>query len=214
MPSETIMGTSPHTIYIKQMMVLILKRNYFTFSGKFYQQIQGTAKGSPYALYYAKIFMTTIEQHILHNAPMGHTPMFWKRFIGDIIFIWPHSLEDLQNFLQYTNTVHKTIKFEANYSNTNIHFFDTIINLQKEGGITISLYEKPTDTCNLLHGDSFHPWSCKTGIIYSQALCCRRAITSDEELYSKLQELKNNLIIRGYQINDIDEPFNKVIRLA
>ena len=90
----------------------------------------------------------------------------------------------LQNFIQYTNTIHKTIKFEANYSNTNIHFFDTIINLHKEGGITISLYEKPTGTCNLLHGDSFHPWSCKTGIIYSQALCCRRVITSDEELFA------------------------------
>ena len=209
-------GDTPplHTSYIKQMMVFILKHNYFTFNGRFYQQIQGTAMGSPFAPNYANIFMTTIEQHILHNAPMGRTPMFWKRFIDDIIFIWPHTLEDLQNFIQYTNTVHKTIKFEANYSNTNIHFLDTTINLHKEGGITTSLYQKPTDTCNLLHGDSFHPWSCKTGIIYSQALRYRRVITSDEELYSKLQELKNNLIIRGYQINDINEQFNKVIRLS
>ena len=140
--------------------------------------------------------------------------MFLKRFIDDIIFIPPHTLEDLQNFIQCTNTVHKTITFEANYSNTNIHFLDTTINLHKEGGITTSLYEKPTDTCNLLHCDFFQPWSCKTGIIYSQALRYRRVITSDKELYSKLQELKNKLIIRGYQINDINEQFNKVIRLS
>ena len=117
----------------------IVKHNYFTFNGRFYQQIQGTAKGSPFAPNYANIFMTTIEQHILHNAAMGCTPMFWKRFIDDIIFIWPHTLEDLKNFIQYTKTVHKTIKFEANYSNTNIHFLDTTINLHKKGGITTSL---------------------------------------------------------------------------
>ena len=130
--------------------------------------------------------MTIIEQRILHNAPMGRTPMFWKRFTDDIFFIWPHTLENLQTFIQYTNTVHKTIKFEANYFDTNINFLETTINLHKEGGITTSLYQKPTDTCNLLHCDSFHPWSCKTGIIYSQALRYRRVITSDEELYSKL----------------------------
>ena len=60
-------GDTPplHTSYIKQMMVFILKHNYFTFNGRFYQQIQGTAMGSPFAPNYANIFMTNIEQHIL-----------------------------------------------------------------------------------------------------------------------------------------------------
>ena len=66
------------------------------------------------------------------------------------------------------------------------------------------------DICTLLHNSSFHPKSCKKGIIYSQALRYRRIITNNEQLEEKLEILRNNLLRRGYNLSEITAQFNKV----
>ena len=58
--------------------------------------------GKPFAPNYANIFITTIEQHILSNDPMGRSQIFWKRFINDIISSGKHKLENLHEIIQYT----------------------------------------------------------------------------------------------------------------
>ena len=91
---------------------------------------------------------------------------------------------------------------------------DTTINLKKDGTITSSLYQKPTDSCGLLHRDSFHPWSSKAGVIYSQALRYRKVTTDDQELLLKLINLKHHLVGRGYEPKTIDKQLNKILTLS
>jgi hypothetical protein len=59
---------------------------------------------------------------------------------------------------------------------------------------------------------SFHPNNCKTSIIYSQALRYVRLITNRNILSERLQDLRVNLITRGYTNNVIDNAFNKVLQ--
>ena len=137
--------------HIHQMLKFILENNYFTFDDKFYLQIHGTAMGTPFAPNYANIFMTKIENQILHNAGHYKTPLLWKRFIDDIFIIWPHSEVELLQFLNHINTMHPTIQFEMEHSKNQVHFLDTTIFINKEQKLESTLYVKPTDICSLLH---------------------------------------------------------------
>lgn len=68
------------------------------------------AMGTRVAPSYANIFMTRLEEEILHFAE--NKPTIWARSIDDIFFIWPHGEEKLHDFIKYINQHHKkSIKF-------------------------------------------------------------------------------------------------------
>ena len=201
--------------HLQQMFEFILKGNYFSFNGQPYLQTHGTAMGTPFAPNFANIFMSVIEQNILSTAPEGKKPLIWKRFIDDIFMIWQYDEASLTEFLAHTNNVHNTIKFEAQQSRAKINFLDTTIYLNNNSGLLEStLFVKPTDICTLLHAKSFHPPSCKKSVIYSQALRFRRLITDNNELHKHLKALQKNLIIRGYESQDITTEFSKLTHVT
>ena len=200
--------------HLEQMFTFILKQNYFEFDKKIYLQIHGTAMGSPFAPNFANIFMHYCEQHILSNAPNNSKPLIWKRFIDDIFMIWRHGEDELETFLQFCNQCFPTIKFTAEKSLSKINFLDTTIYFNDHGILESTLFIKPNDICTLLHNNSFHPQSCKKGIIYSQALRYRRIITDDIKLLTNLEKLRNNLIKRGYHLADITSQFDRVMQYS
>ena len=57
-------GSKYSTIYIVQLLTLVLKYNNFTFNGDHYHQINGTAIGTKMAPSYANIFMGKLEKQI------------------------------------------------------------------------------------------------------------------------------------------------------
>ena len=195
---------------LQQMFIFILKHNYFEFDKKHYLQIHGTAMGTPFAPNFANIFMHNCESRILTTAPEQKTPLVWKRFIDDIFLVWAHGEEALLKFLDHCNQCFPTIKFTAEHSLQQIDFLDTTIYFNKEGTLESTLFVKKQDICTLLHNNSFHPNSCKKGIIYSQALRYRRIITNNEQLEEKLEILRNNLLRRGYNLSEIKKQFNKI----
>ena len=200
--------------HLKQMFTFILKRNYFEFNGTHYLQIHGTAMGSPFAPNFANIFMKHCEEHILTNAPNNLTPIIWKRYIDDIFMVWKHGPQALEDFLTFCNQCFSTIKFTAEISNSSINFLDTTIFFNSTGLLESTLFVKPNDICTLLHNNSFHPESCKRGIIYSQALRYRRIITDNKNLREKLGTLRDNLLRRGYNLSEIYTQFKKVEKLT
>ena len=52
-------------LYLKEMLSLILKENFFQLNGKNYVQIHGTAMGTKFAVAFANVFMANIETEIL-----------------------------------------------------------------------------------------------------------------------------------------------------
>ena len=89
-------------------------------------------------------------------------PLSGNRYIDDIFVVWTHGEESLHTFINHLNTSHPTIKFEHEYSHSNIHFLDTTVTLTQQGTLVTSLYTKPTDRTLLLHNKSHHPIHCKT----------------------------------------------------
>ena len=52
---------------LKSMILFILKNNVFRFSNLIYQQIMGTAMGTPMSCNFANLFMSEVESNILNE---------------------------------------------------------------------------------------------------------------------------------------------------
>ena len=75
------------------------------------------------------------------------------------------------------------------------------------------LYTKQTDTHQLLHRSSCHPYHTKKGIPYGQALRIRRNCSEDSMFDERMGVLKSWLIGRGYHEGEIDSQLDKVRQL-
>ena len=70
------------SLYLRDMLRLILKENSFHFNGKNYLQTHGTAMGTKMAVSFANIFMAAVETEIINRSHLK--PLTWKRYIDDV----------------------------------------------------------------------------------------------------------------------------------
>ena len=158
--------SQPDTAVLACLLEIVLKNNFFVFDGKFYKQLQGTAMGTKLAPAYANIFMGKLEHNILSHAPLK--PSFYKRYIDDILIIWPHSEADLNTFLTSLNSLHPTIKFSFEYNKNTITFLD--LNIYKGPSFSttnildVETHIKPTNKQAYIHATSYHPPGASKGV--------------------------------------------------
>ena len=149
----------------------MLKNNIFTFGKKTLKRKRGTAIGTKFAPPYSILFMAELEEEIIKES--AYKPHLWWRYIDDIFYLWEHGENKLKSFIDKISKVHPTITFTAEWSKTSINFLDVTVSLI-EGVIETDLYVKPTDSHQNLQSSSCHPFHCKKGIPYSQALRLNR----------------------------------------
>ncbi|XP_071792086.1 uncharacterized protein [Asterias amurensis] len=199
--------TSPPISDIVSLMQHVLTKNNFSFMGKNFLQVQGTAMGTRMAPSMACLFMSHLEQRMLASAPCR--PWVWWRYIDDIFFIWTSDEASLKAFINHINSFHRTIKFTSEYSTKDTHFLDVKV-LKTDEGLTTDLFVKPTDKHQYLHSTSCHPRHCKTSIAYSQALRLRRICSNDSDFIHHSQELKKHLVSRGHSSLAVHRAIQKV----
>ena len=100
------------------------------------------------------------------------------------------------------NEKHPAIKFTAEWSQTSINFFDVSVSFT-DGKITTDLYVKATDSHQYLHSSSCHPYHCKKGIPYSQALRLNRICSDPISFDRRCNDLEKWLIERGYSEREV-----------
>ena len=84
----------------------------------------------------------------------------------DDTFVIPKEVNK-NDFLQHINSVDPAIKFtvEDNKEYGSIPFLDTIVKPEVDGGLSITVYKKPTYTDQYLQWDSHHNLSAKFSVI-------------------------------------------------
>ena len=107
--------------------------------------------GTKMAVAFANIFMAKIEKEILRQSSIK--PIFWKRFIDDVISVWDTSRNEIEEFLLKANNFHPTIKFTAEISETETTFLDTKVykgvRFDKDSIFDVRTHFKPTETLRI-----------------------------------------------------------------
>ena len=101
--------TSMSTQHIMDLLEFCLRSTYFTFRGKFYEQVEGAAMGSPISPIVANLFMKNFETTALQSSP--NPPLLWKRFVDDTFVIIKKCHKE--EFLTHLNSVDKNIQFTS-----------------------------------------------------------------------------------------------------
>ena len=92
---------------------------------------------------------------------------------------------------------YKPYFFTAEWLKTSINFLDVTVSLI-EGVIETDLFVKPTDSHQYLQSSSCHPFHCKKGIPYSQALRLNCIGSETNSFDKRCNDLERFLVERGY----------------
>ena len=151
-------------------------------------------------------FMGEFERKALKDY--ADQPFLWLRYIDDILMVWTHGEEKLDNFITYLNNIHPTIKFTMERSTSSFPFLDVNV-LLENGKIESDLFCKPTDKHQYLLHSSSHLYHTKRAIPYSLALRLRRISSKDEFFERRSAELLSYLIKRGYKERFVREQISR-----
>ena len=137
--------------------------------------------GTKMAVAFANIFMAKIEKEILRQSSIK--PIFWKRFIDDVISVWDTSRNAIEEFLLKANNFHPTIKFTAEISETETTFLDTEVykgvRFNKDSILKVRTHFKPTGKFQHTNFYSCHPPGVTKGFIKGEALRLLRTNSSE-----------------------------------
>ena len=200
------------TLYLRDMLRLILKENSFHFNGKNYLQTHGTAMGTKMAVSFANIFMAAVETEIISRSHLK--PLTWKRNIDDVFSLWNMNKGEISSFIELANNYHPTIKFTAEISDTEITFLDTCVykseRFNKESILDVRTHFKPTETFQYTHFTSCHPPGVRKGFIKGEALRLLRTNSSKTTFDENITQFKRRLRDRGYPDNLLENILSEI----
>jgi hypothetical protein len=170
-----------------KILELILNHNIFLFDCSFFRQVIGIAMGSKCGPSIANVYLSCYEKKWL----VVHRPLFYARFIDDVLVISLNSVESL-------NTAFLNLRINIT-EGSSVVFLDLKISFDRLlRQISFSLYIKPTNTFCFLFILSNHPLFIFNNIPKSIFIRVRRICSSfiDYLFYSRLFTFE--LIKRGY----------------
>nr|XP_060626296.1 uncharacterized protein LOC132771840 [Anolis sagrei ordinatus] len=181
------------------LLDIVLEKNYFRFQNQFYFQVFGVAMGSPLAPSIANLFMANLENTVLLNPSLNmyHTNIiYYGRFIDDIFLIFK-STEAAVGYSNWINTIHMSIKFTSHFNLSHINFLDVTV-YKHHNKLLVKNFRKPSDKNSYLHYNSFHHFSLKTNLPFSQLLRLKRNSSTKEQFFQESITLSHEFRNRGY----------------
>ena len=138
-----------------------------------------------------------MEEKAASSATWSIQKDTWRRFTDDVLLLWCHGEGELNQFLDWLNTIHPRIKSTAKHGQKDIPCLDVNLNIV-DGRLTTDLYRKNTDANMMLPFNSCHPRHCARGIPFGQILRLRRICSDDTAFVRRCQDIKAKLKRRGY----------------
>ena len=149
--------TSMTVNHIICLLEFCLRNTYFLFQGRYYDQTEGAAMGSPISPLVANLFMEEIEVQAINTSTTP--PTLWKRFVDDTFTIIKKKGD---SFLQHLNSIHPKIKFtcEEVREDGSMPFLDILVTPEEDGSLKTSGSEKQPTLIYTYNGTAtilFHP---------------------------------------------------------
>lgn len=179
---------------LKTLLHLALDYSFTKHENELFFQKRGIQMGNNASVAIANI-TAEVELQSLWRPEM----VFKGRFIDDILCIvdvtdFTVNIEEwISNTFQ-----HPFLKFTTEHSFSSINFLDLNIQINKNNGISTSLYQKEMSRHEYLHYDSCHPRHMLNSLPYSCGLRVIRACSEVKDRELKLEEMFKKFLRRQY----------------
>ena len=157
----------------------------------------GKAESGPLA----GIYMESLEEEFVYSEKCPWKINWWKRMKNDIMLVWEHTLEELEAFLEYMNSIDDRIKCTMEVEeNGRIDMLDVQMEWNAEGKVETTVYRKPTNSNRYLHAKSNHPQNCKVRVMCTLIIRAFRYCSTKELFEKEVEFVKDSFINSGYSV--------------
>ncbi|CAJ0923823.1 unnamed protein product [Ranitomeya imitator] len=143
--------------------------------------------------------LCTVEE----NNKQRQTP-----YIDDVFVIWTGTVEQFDTFIMELNINDMGLRFTSEVQNEELAFLDVMIRRTPNGGLTTSIYRKPTSTNSLLNWHSHHPIPLKKGIPKGQFLRLRRNCSNIKMFHSQAGDMFTRFREKNYPPHILTAAYN------
>ena len=107
--NQTHVGNLTQSSFYSLLKITMFE-SFFIFDGKFYEQFDGVAMGSPLGPTLANAFMCHFENIWLENCSANSKPIVYRRFVDDTFLLF-RKKDHVEKFKNHLNKQHKNVNF-------------------------------------------------------------------------------------------------------
>ena len=124
----------------------------------------------------------------------------YARYIDDTIGVWSHSQQGLQEFFEYMNSIHPSIRFtiEDSRRTGSIPFLDTRLSVDKDSKYSTELFIKPSHSGIIIHHSSAQPMTTKKAVIRNEFKRANKLSSNEETKTRSCDKIQNAFEKNGY----------------
>ena len=206
--------------FVIEAICFVLNNNTGYFNGEIYRQVSGTATGIKPAPPYADLAIGYLEIQLFYKirAKLGKKVAlyFWtnyRRYLDDGIVFWDKRLCDFSEIFVLLNSMHPSIKFTMERSDSELKYLDVLV-YKTPTGFKTMVKSKDTDSGTYLPFTSSHPRHCKENIPFNMAKRVRSLTDDDDKAWEQMSELSARLLRGGYPVGLINSAVQDAMRLS
>lgn len=191
---------APHTkmddTLFKDIVQFCLECSYFSFRGKYYKQIFGTAMGNPFSPTAADLIMDMLLDEVVERLDF-ELPLL-RKYVDDLVLAVPADRVEyvLFTFNSYDSNLQFTCEMERD---RRLPYLDMVLVRQEDQTIKTEWYAKPMASGRFLDFFSYHPLHIKMNMVANFVRRVRLFSTNLSE-----QQVKD-IIDRQLQVNHYPE---------
>ena len=204
----------PSTECILEGLHICLFNNNSMFDKDHLIQTNGTATGAPNSCSYSDLAIYPLDRAVLNEKQNNFIELsFFGRYRDDCFVVWNGTVERLNDFFTFLNSLDSDLQFTMEIGNKNLCFLDLKISVE-DGKLFTTVYSKPTDSHLYLDFNSCHKKASMVGIEKGVALRLRRICSTDNEYNERSKEYKAYLCARGHPAVSVNSSFDKISKVS
>ena len=178
-------------IEFKKLLEFATKDALLLFNGKYYEQVDGVAMGSPLGPTLANVFLCHKEEEWLNKCSEKFKPVYYKRYMNDTFLLFRDKLH-VKKFFRYLNSRHKNISFTLEEEADNkLPFLDILVN--RNNAFITNIYRKPTFSGLYSNFHSFLPKKFKSGLVFTLLFRIYTICSDRSKIYTEIGNLRKIL---------------------
>ena len=174
-----------------KLINFLFDSSYFSFNGRVYQQLDGSAMGNPASPVLANLVMNELLLDVLHKLPFDLP--FIKLYVDDTLLACP--VDRVSQLLGYFNDFHNKINFTMEVeTGGQIPFLDALIIHNADDSLSTNWYIKPTSSGRVVNYLSTHAYSQKIATVKNLLY---RSYHLSSPMFHKENEIKIKNILKN-----------------